>query len=163
MNSWINMPENTEDYFGFVYLIRNIDKDILQHNIDIINGKSDKKIIPIYYIGCKQLLKKTILKPTKTRKKNKVVWRDNGVNDYWGSSKELLYDIQRFGVNSFTREVIEMSNSKFHMKYREIKWQLACNALFDDKFYNGILNCRLSKPKSLVVDNPINPAILNLI
>lgn len=129
MSKWINLPDNIEGIFGIVYIIKNKHPD------------STKQ----FYIGAKQLLRKTRLKPTKTRKRNKIVWRDNGVEEYWGSSKELLDDIVKYGEDYFTKEVIELCGSKFHMKYAELVWQIKCKALFDPRFYNGILSVRLSK------------------
>lgn len=146
MNDWVNLPENTENYFGFVYIIKNNHPD------------SIKK----YYIGCKQLLKKTRLKANKSRKRDKIVWRDNNVNKYWGSSKELLKDIEKYGIEFFTREVIEMCDSKFHMKYAELSWQLLSKCIFDDTSYNGIINVRLGAIPKNFVDKPRDPAILSL-
>jgi hypothetical protein len=130
--TWLNFPEEPEKYIGFIYIIENIPE-----------GK--------YYIGKKQLLKKTRLKANKTRKRDKVVWKDNDVEKYWGSSKELLADIERLGVENFTRKVIEPCTSKFHMSYAELKWQLAFDVLLDPKSYNGIINVRLGRvPKGYI-------------
>ena len=146
MNEWIGLPENTENIFGMVYLIRNNNKD------------SPRK----YYIGCKQLLKKTRLKANKTRKRDKIVWKDNDVDKYWGSSKELMEDVAKYGLENFTREIIELCGSKFHMKYAELNWQIKCNALFDPRFYNGIINVRLGRFPKDYLDIERDPATLNL-
>lgn len=136
---WENLPDNTEGYTGFIYIIKNITE-----------GK--------YYIGKKQLLKKTRLKANKTRKKDKIVWKDNDVDKYWGSSKELLADIERLGKENFSRKVIELCKSKFHMSYAELKWQLAFDVLMDPKSYNGIINIRLGRVPKDYVDIPRDPA-----
>lgn len=146
MSDWIGLPDNIEDYFGVVYLIRN--------NYPNCTKK--------YYIGIKQVLKKTRLKANKTRKKDKIVWKDNNLQEYWGSSKELLQDIEKYGIEYFTREVIELCNSKFHMKYAELDYQIKCKVLFDDKFYNGIVNARLGKFPKNYVDIERNLDNLNL-
>lgn len=138
------MPQ--EDIFGFVYLIRNNHPD------------SDKK----FYIGKKQSLKKVKRKPLKGKKRNRIDWVDNGVEDYWGSSKQLLEDIEKYGKEHFTREVIEICDSKFHMTYAELLWQIKCNALLDERFYNGVLNCRLGVVPKSYVDIERDPATLNL-
>ena len=143
MSDWIGMPDNINDYFGVVYLIRN---------------KIDKR----YYIGIKQLLKKTRLKANKSRKRDKIVWKDNNLEGYWGSSTELLKDIEKHGKENFTREVIELCNSKFHLKLAEIEWQMKCKVLFSQKFYNQMLNCRLGVVPKNYVDIERNPDILNL-
>lgn len=146
MSDWIGLPENITDYMGIVYLIRNNHPD------------SVKK----YYIGIKQILKKTRLKANKSRKRDKIVWRDNDLQNYWGSSKQLLEDIQKYGINYFTREVVELCNSKFHMKYAELDWQIKCGVLFDEKFYNSIVNARLGKFPKDYVDIKRTPDMLNL-
>jgi hypothetical protein len=143
MSDWIGIPDNINDYFGVVYLIRN--------NID-----------NRYYIGIKQLLKKTRLKANKSRKKDKIVWKDNNIEGYWGSSTELLKDIEKHGKENFTREVIELCNSKFHLKLAEIEWQMKCKVLFSKKFYNQMLNCRLGIVPKNYVDIERNPDILKL-
>jgi hypothetical protein len=146
MNNWIGLPEDTSEYFGFIYIIKNKHPD------------SIKK----YYIGCKQLLKKTRLKANKSRKRDKIVWKDNDVTKYWGSSKELLSDIEKYGIEFFEKEVIELCNSKFHMKFGELCWQLLTNSLFDETFYNGIINVRLGAIPKNFVDKERNVSILNL-
>lgn len=145
-NDWINLPENINEKFGIIYLIRNNHPD------------SIKK----FYIGCKQILKRVKLKPTKTRKRNKIVWKDNGLMTYWGSSRELLEDIEKYGKEYFTREVIEICNSKFHMKYAELDWQMKCEVLFDNRFYNAIISARLGKYPKDYVNVERNKDILNL-
>ena len=144
--NWKNLPEETRDFVGFVYLIRNNHPD------------SKKK----YYIGKKQLLKRVKRKPLKGKKRNRITYIDNNVQDYWGSSNNLLEDIEKYGIEYFSREVIEMCNSKFHMTLAELDWQIKCNALLDDRFYNGVLNVRISKIPKNYVDKERNPAILNL-
>ena len=145
--TWKNFPTDTEGVVGFVYLIRNL-----------VDSK--------YYLGKKLLLKK-IRRKKKTKKGttiNKISYVDNDVEKYWGSSKELLSDIATHGLDNFSREVIEVCNSKFHMSWGEMQWQLKCNALLDDKFYNGIINIRLSRksiPKGFV-DIERDPATLGL-
>lgn len=138
MQEWKNLPENYDDVFSFVYIIRNNHPDAVKK----------------YYIGAKQCKKrvksKVKMKGDPTKKKTKIRYTDNGVQKYWGSSKELLADIEKFGIEHFEREVIELCNSKFHVSYAELHWQLLSNALFDDRFYNGIINVRLVAPKNFV-------------
>jgi hypothetical protein len=143
---WINMPENTEGIFGIIYLIRNHHPDATQK----------------FYIGTKQLLKRLKRKPLKGKTRNRIDYVDNGVEKYWGSSKKLLDDIEKFGIEHFTREVIETCGSKFHCKFSELDWQMKCGVLFDERFYNNILNVRLAKCPKDYVDIIRDPATLNL-
>lgn len=136
MSQWINYPESIENKLGFVYLVVNNHPDSLKK----------------YYIGCKKFLKKTKLKPTKTRKRNKIVYKDNDVEKYWGSSKELLSDIEKYGIENFKKYVIELCDSQWHMKYAELKWQLEFDVLMDNKSYNSIINIRLNTPPKSYLD-----------
>jgi len=151
MTTWERLPEDTTNYIGFIYIIIN-------------NYKENTIDPPIkkYYIGKKQLLKKTRLKKNNTRKRDKIVWKDNDVEKYWGSSKELLQDIEKYGIENFRRVVIEMCTSKWHMTYSELAWQMEFNAIIDPTFYNGILNCRLVKCPKGYVDIERNRDNLNL-
>tara|TARA_R110002167_G_scaffold98020_8_gene258378 strand:+ start:4676 stop:5107 length:432 start_codon:yes stop_codon:yes gene_type:complete len=143
MTTWINFPENPEDYIGFIYYVKNT-----------TNNK--------YYIGKKQLLKKTRLKANKTRKRDKIVWKDNDVEKYYGSSSALLADIEELGKDKFERHVIEMCTSKWHMSYSELMWQIEFNALMDENSYNGILNIRLNKAPKNYIDIERKRENLNL-
>tara|TARA_R110002110_G_scaffold7140_2_gene36249 strand:+ start:371 stop:826 length:456 start_codon:yes stop_codon:yes gene_type:complete len=143
MTTWINFPENPEDYIGFIYYVKNT-----------VTGN--------YYIGKKQLLKKTRLKANKTRKRDKIVWKDNDVEKYYGSSSALLADIEELGKDKFERHVIEMCTSKWHMSYSELMWQIEFNALMDENSYNGILNIRLNKAPKNYIDIERKRENLNL-
>lgn len=133
MSDWINFPENPEKYVGVIYLIENL---------------VDEK----WYIGKKQLLKKTRLKANKSRKRDKIVWKDNDTLNYYGSSVELLRDVERLGKSNFRRTVIECCDSKWHMSFAELIWQLECKALTDPRSYNGIINVRLNSPPKSYID-----------
>lgn len=150
MSNWINLPEDTTQYIGFVYLIRCNHPDVVEHNQLYKEGKIDtaKKQ---FYIGKKQLLKRVKRKPLKGKTRNRITFKDNDVDKYWGSSKELLNDIEKYGIEHFSREVIEMCYSKFQMSYGELLWQIKSNALMDGRFHNGILNARISRsPKGFI-------------
>jgi hypothetical protein len=73
----------------------------------------------------------------------------------------LLQDIEKYGIEYFTREVIQLCDSKFDMKYSELQFQLLSNSLLDNRFYNGIINIRLCSPKNYV-DKPRSIGMLNL-
>ena len=144
--SWIGLPEDYSNIVGFIYIIKNNHPD------------ATKK----YYIGKKQCLKRVKKKPLKGKTRNRIQYKDNDVEKYWGSSKELLADIEKYGIKYFTREVIELCNSKFHMTYAELSWQMLTNALMDDRFYNGILNVRIAIVPKNYVDIPRSLDTLNL-
>jgi hypothetical protein len=138
---WIGLPEDYSNIFGFVYIIKNNHPDVIE------KGKR-------YYIGKKQCHKRIKRKPLKGKKRNRIDYKDNDVDTYWGSSKELLADIEKYGIEHFTREVLELCDSKFHMTWAELCWQMLANVLFDDRSYNGIINIRLGRVPKDYVDKP---------
>lgn len=144
--TWKNLPEDYSNIFGFVYLIKNNHPDAIKK----------------YYIGKKQCQKRVKKKPLKGKTRNRIQYKDNDVEKYWGSSKELLSDIEKYGIENFTREVIELCDSKFHMTYSELCWQILTNALMNDKFYNGILNVRIAIVPKNYIDKPRSIDMLNL-
>ena len=150
-NTWKNFPTDTEGVVGFVYLISNNHPDVIQNN-------SSKR----FYIGKKQLLKRVKRKPLKGKTRNRISFMDNDVEKYWGSSKELLSDIEKYGIEHFSREVMEVCSSKFHMSYSELIWQIKCNALMDRRYYNGILNVRLGVIPKNYVDIERDPVTFGL-
>jgi hypothetical protein len=124
MSDWINAPkEAPKDMRGFVYKITHL-----------ATGK--------YYIGQKSFWSKVTRPPLKgkTRKRRSVVeskWRS-----YWGSSKALLVDIDKYGQSAFKREIIAICDSKWMLSYTELKYQLEDDAILDPKCYNFMLNVR---------------------
>jgi hypothetical protein len=100
------------------------------------------------YIGkkqCKSVLKRRPLKGKKN-KRHEVIetdWRT-----YTSSSRELNEDILKYGKDSFKFEIIELCDSKFALAYREAKIQFDEEVLLRNDYYNGIINLRVSKPKS---------------
>lgn len=134
MSEWKNMPADSSNYHGFVYKIYNNHPD------------SSKK----YYIGCKKLLKKIKRKPLKGKKRARISYVDNDVDEYWGSSEELKKDIIHYGLDNFSREILHLCESQWEMKFLEMFEQMKHDVLFDKTSYNGIINVRInSVPKSL--------------
>ena len=126
--------EEIEDkYTGFVYLITNL--------------ATDKK-----YIG-KKLTKfsKTNIKTVKlkngTKKKKKIRSKvDSDWKTYWSSSKEVIEDVKALGEDKFKREILMFCLSKGTASYFEAKFQMQNEVLeHPDKWYNGIVNCRVHR------------------
>lgn len=128
---WENIPNNIEDYFGFIYRITCL--------------SNNKK-----YIGKKQFFKNEKRPPLKGKKKSRRVVKESDWKKYYGSSNELLADIQKYGKENFKREIIDLTSCKWENAYKELMWQLKENAIVRDDYYNGIINIRLGKiPKHL--------------
>ena len=122
-----NLPE---DCVGFVYIITNK-----------LSGRK--------YIG-KKLAKfsKTTVKTVKfkngNKRKKKIKSKiDSDWREYYGSSPELLKDIEQLGAENFTRQILYYCKSKAECSYIEAREQFTRRVLESDDYYNGIINCRI--------------------
>ena len=122
-----NLPE---DCVGFVYIITNK-----------LSGRK--------YIG-KKLAKfsKTTVKTVKfkngNKRKRKIKSKiDSDWREYYGSSPELLKDIEQLGAENFTRQILYYCKSKAECSYIEAREQFTRRVLESNDYYNGIINCRI--------------------
>jgi hypothetical protein len=113
------------DNIGFVYIIEDV------------YGKK--------YIGKKILMSKRRLPPLKgkTRRRTKIVESD--WKKYYGSSEVLNENVAQYGVNSFQRTVLHLCKKKGEMSYLELHEQITRNVLFDDAYYNGIVQVKIHR------------------
>ena len=116
-----------EKMYGFVYEITNL-----------FNGKK--------YIGKKFFWSQKTLPITKTRKRRKKLKVESDWKDYYGSSKHLSLDVQQMGKEAFHRQILRICKTKGECAYFESKYQFEKDVLLDDKYYNGIINCRIGAP-----------------
>ena len=119
---WDELP------FGFIYVITNL-----------TNGMK--------YIGKKQIEKKTRRKPLKGKKRKRIFIGESDWKTYTGSSDRLNADIKKLGKKKFTFEVIYSGGTKSELAYMETLYQFQAEALFSEKYYNGIMNIRIGKVK----------------
>ena len=119
-----------EDCVGFVYLITNT-----------LTGRK--------YIG-KKLAKfsKTTYKVVKlkngNKKKKKIRSKiDSDWQLYYGSSPELTKDIEKLGIENFSREILYYCKSKSECSYIEAREQFARRVLESDDYYNGHIQVRV--------------------
>ena len=119
-----------EDCVGFVYLITNT-----------VSGRK--------YIG-KKLAKfsKTSYKVVKlkngNKKKKKIRSKiDSDWQLYYGSSPELTKDIEKLGIENFSREILYYCKSKSECSYIEAREQFARKVLESDDYYNGHIQVRV--------------------
>jgi hypothetical protein len=119
-----------EDCVGFVYLITNT-----------LTGRK--------YIG-KKLAKfsKTTYKVVKlkngNKKKKKIRSKiDSDWQLYYGSSPELTKDIEKLGIENFSREILYYCKSKSECSYIEAREQFARKVLESDDYYNGHIQVRV--------------------
>jgi len=122
---WLTPEDfNPKDAYGFVYLIT--------------NKTTDQK-----YIGKKFFWSQKTLPITKKRKRRKKLLVESDWRKYWGSSKHLQEDIDKYGEDNFTREIIHLCKTKGECAYLEAKEQFDRDVLLTDDYYNGIIQIRL--------------------
>lgn len=106
-----------QDNFGFVYRITNLMTDKV-------------------YIG-KKFFFSIRRKKVKGRTNRKVIKKESDWQDYYGSCKPLLQDIEKFGVNMFKREILSLHKTKGQVNYGENRLLFGLDVLDSDKFYNS--------------------------
>lgn len=118
------VEEIDPQYKAFVYLITNLQTGRL-------------------YIGLKQT---TFSKTRQVKGKKKRVRVESDWRTYWSSSEELQKDVAKLGEQSFKREILYFCKLKSHANYLEAREQMDRRVLENqDKYYNGIVNCRVSR------------------
>lgn len=122
---WNNVPENIEDYLGFVYIIENKTK----------NGK--------FYVGQKKFWFKKTLPPLKGKKRKRRSLVESDWKTYTGSSNGLNEDIE--SGDEIVKTILHLCESKFEMNYLETLEQFVRGALLKEECYNGIINVRIGK------------------
>lgn len=119
--------EMIERFEGFVYLITNL--------------TNNKK-----YIGRKYFYSIRKVKGKKRREKRESDWKS-----YWGSSKELLADIEKLGTENFTRKIVSLHTTQGDVNYEEVKQQFLHEVLESDQWYNDNINGKwMRKPQHII-------------
>jgi hypothetical protein len=132
--SWLynNQPVETlpADCVGFVYIITN-----LTNNRKYIGKKLAK---------FSRTTQRTVKLKNGTKKKRKIRSKvDSDWRDYYGSSPELLKDVELLGKDQFTREILYYCQSKSECSYIEAREQFARRVLESTDWYNGHIQVRV--------------------
>jgi hypothetical protein len=115
--------EDPADWLGFVYVIHN-------------------RIANRLYIG-KKLLISTRMRTVRGRRRR--VRTESDWRTYWGSNSQVHADRDRLGVDGFDRHIVYLVRSKGVLSYLEAKTQFDAQVLLNpQRFYNGIINCRIN-------------------
>lgn len=124
------VEELPDDCVGFVYLITN------KANSRMYIGKKLAKFSKTSY--------KVVKLKNGTKKKKKIKSKiDSDWIEYYGSSEELNKDIENFGKDNFTREILFFCKSKAECSYVEAREQFARRVLESDDYYNGQISVRV--------------------
>jgi hypothetical protein len=145
--------EQIGSHVGFVYLITNhangkkyVGKKLFEHS-DNKRVWTKKGLADMKKLG----IKKTDLKTVEDKKpytKRKLGTTDSGWINYWGSASAddgaLNKDIEKFGKDSFTREIIELVKYKGELGYAEVRHIVLHDAVRRPDYYNNNvkINCR---------------------
>ena len=136
LGHWQFEDKIPEDCYGFIY--------------EIENNLSGKK-----YIGKKQLVRKIKRAPLKGRKNKRHILKESDWKTYTGSCNELNADINQYGKEHFAFTIIGLCYNKWELAYQEAQIQFDKGVLLSDKYYNGIINCRIGKkPKNANITAP---------
>lgn len=133
-NPWLfnGKPFDEDDIknsYGFVYIITNIN--------------TGQKYIGRKYFYSKRKAKKS----DKKRTTSKSDWKD-----YYGSSEDLLAEIEAIGKQFFRREIISLHKTKGDVNMNEVKEQFRRNVLEDDTYINANINGKWRKPPKHIID-----------
>lgn len=125
--------EDINKYVGFVYCI-----------VNLIDGRK--------YIGRKYFHSIRKVKGKSRRQKKESDWKD-----YYGSSKELLTDVEKHGIINFKRIMLSLHTTRGDVNYEEVKQQFLNNVLESDKYYNDNINGKwMRKPQHIVEGRKIS-------
>lgn len=127
---WINVPENIDDYLGFVYIIE---------RTNALPGERR------YYVGKKIFWSNVKLKPLKGKTKNRRKLKESDWKKYYGSSADLKEELKKHGPENFKRTILHLCETKWAMSYMETLEQFRRSVLFDDEYHNGIIHVRINK------------------
>lgn len=113
-----------EEHYGFVYIITNT-----------VTNKQ--------YIGKKLFWHKK----TKTLKgKKKRYLAESDWKTYFGSSKELLEEVQLSSFDNYKREILHLCKTKSECSYYEAKEQFKRDVLFySDLYYNDWISVKVTR------------------
>ncbi len=100
--------EIIDEFEAFVYLIERLNIDEDPHS-------------PIFYIGKKVFVAKG--------------GKESSWQSYYGSSKPLKIDLERYGRDNFRRTILHLCRTRGDAGYLEIKEQIDRDVLNPDKFY----------------------------
>jgi len=115
--------EDPGDNYGYVYRITNL-----------VNDKQ--------YIGRKYF---TLAATKQVKGKKKKYRKESDWKTYFGSSKDLLEDVEKYGPEKFKREILRLCKNRTECSYYESRYILMEDALLRDDYYNRWISCKITE------------------
>jgi hypothetical protein len=115
--------EDWESWYGFVYMITHIP-----------TGKK--------YLGRKYF---TLAGYKQVKGKRKKIRKESDWRTYYGSSKHLQADVEKYGKDQFKREIIRLCKNRTECSYYETKAIFEEDALLTEEFYNAWVSCKITE------------------
>jgi len=112
------------EYFGFVYLITNLDNDKM-------------------YVGKKWFWSTRKLPPLKGKTRKRRVQKESDWQKYYGSSDEVKLLVEQHGEDNFKREIIRLCKTKGECSYYELVEQVDREVLLRDNYYNEFIGVKI--------------------
>lgn len=112
------------EYFGFVYLITNLDNDRM-------------------YVGKKWFWSTRKLPPLKGKTRKRKVQKESDWQRYYGSSDEVKLLVEQHGEDNFKREILRLCKTKGECSYYELVEQVDRQVLLRDNYYNEFIGVKI--------------------
>ena len=119
-----------EDCAGFVYIITNLQSQRKYIGKKLAKFRKTRQRIVKFKNGNKR--------KRKIRTQVESDWRE-----YYGSSPELLRDVESLGKQNFSREILYFCQSRAQCSYIEAREQFTRQVLESDGWYNGHIQVRV--------------------
>lgn len=120
LEGWALESEHVQNFYGMVYLL--------------INKETKRK-----YIGKKFFWSK-VTRSVKGKKKKVLVESD--WKKYYGSNKELKEELANGA--EFERYLVQLCESKTECAYWEMDYQIRCEALLTEEYYNQFIGGKIN-------------------
>lgn len=119
---------------------------------DIQNSYGFVYIITCKVTGRKYIGRKYFYSKRKIKKKDKRrTTTDSDWKDYYGSSEEVLMEVEKHGKENFVREILSLHKTKGDVNTSEVKEQFIRNVLENGEYFNHNINGKWHRPPEHII------------